>query len=263
MELDLEEPPAAGRSPSPPGPLSATASLPSLPSGPALAYSSKFARSLSRRSSRSEVATRLGEQLEEARAAARRLEQRAGELLTQVEVEAAGRLQAEAAVLVARRQLQELEAEHDNLKDDFRALVRSAEERKSKEERRSKEDRRVRRSVSAAGEDAGRERRRQEGLDVRLGAAIHQLRLREEEMEGVAGCLDTVTLQLCQREEELAGLRDRVGVLELQLAVQGGGGMEGVQGGGGRREEVQGGGRRMEDKVVSRGNSLRKETRTR
>ena len=48
------------------------------------------------------------------------------------------------------------------------------------------------------------------GLEARLGAAIQQLREREEEMEGVATCLDSVTIQLCEREAELAGLRGRV-----------------------------------------------------
>ena len=49
-----------------------------------------------------------------------------------------------------------------------------------------------------------------QGLEARLGAAIQQLREREEEMEGVATCLDSVTIQLCEREAELAGLRGRV-----------------------------------------------------
>ena len=48
------------------------------------------------------------------------------------------------------------------------------------------------------------------GLEARLGAAIQQLRERESEMEGVATCLDSVTIQLCEREAEIAGLRGRV-----------------------------------------------------
>lgn len=199
-----------GRSPSPPC-LSSTASLPSLPSGPTpnlITYSSKFARSLSRRSSRSSLATRLREQLETSQGEVQRLEQQASDLATQVELCSNARLQAESALLSTRRELKELGVEHENLKDDFRALVRRREEKK------------LRRSGSTAGEETSTDRRRQEGLEARLGAAIQQLREREEEMEGVATCLDSVTIQLCEREAELAGLRGRVGALEEQLAQQ-------------------------------------------
>jgi len=224
--LDSDEP-GAGRSPSPPC-LSSTASLPSLPSGPTgpnlITYSSKFARSLSRRSSRSSLATRLQEQLETSQGEVQRLEQRASDLATQVELSSNARLQAESALLTTRRELKELAVEHENLKDDFRALVRRREEKK------------LRRSASTAGEESSSatDRRRQEGLESRLGSAIQQLRQREEEMEGVANCLikreqemegvanclDSVTIQLCEREAEIAGLRGRVGALEEQLSHQ-------------------------------------------
>ena len=204
---DMEEPGAPLSSPRHTL-LSSTASLPSLPSAPCQhgpAYSSKFARSLSRRSSQSSLLTQLGEQLETARSEARCMEQRAQQLLTQAECAAAERLQAEAALLGARRELQELAGEHENLKDDFRALVRSKEEKKGG------------RSPSKGGEEG---RRGGEGLDVRLGAAIQQLQQREEEMERVAGALDSVTLQLYEREVELSSLRGRVALLEEQLEEQ-------------------------------------------
>jgi len=209
--LDSDET-GAGRSPSPPC-LSSTASLPSLPSGPTpnlITYSSKFARSLSRRSSRSSLAARLRDQLETSQGEVQRLEQQASDLATQVELSSNARLQAESALLTSRRELKELAAEHENLKDDFRALVRRREEKK------------LRRSASTAGEEisTATDRRRQEGLEARLGAAIQQLRERESEMEGVVTCLDSVTIQLCEREAEIAGLRRRVGALEEQLAQQ-------------------------------------------
>ena len=75
----------------------------------------------------------------------------------------------------------------------------------------------MRRSASTAGEESASDRRRQEvktflfrlqsiffvrkkslelqGLEARLGTAIQQLREREEEMEGVATCLDSVNIQ--------------------------------------------------------------------
>jgi len=201
------------RSPSPPC-LSSTASLPSLPSSHPnnnnnlITYSSKFARSLSRRSSRASQTSRLREQLETSQGEVQRLDHRVTELATQVELSTNARLQAESALLAARRELQELTVEHENLKDDFRALVRKREEKK------------LRRSSSTVGEETLSERRRQEGLEARLGSAIQQLRQREEEMEGVATCLDSVTIQLCEKEAELVGLRGRVGALEEQLAQQ-------------------------------------------
>ena len=42
----------------------------------------------------------------------------------QVELASNARLQAESALLATRRELKELAVEHENLKDDFRALVR-------------------------------------------------------------------------------------------------------------------------------------------
>ena len=45
-------------------------------------------------------------------------------LLYQVELCSNARLQAESALLTTRRELKELGVEHENLKDDFRALVR-------------------------------------------------------------------------------------------------------------------------------------------
>merc|ERR1711974_246479 len=186
--LDSDET-GAGRSPSPPC-LSSTASLPSLPSGPTpnlITYSSKFARSLSRRSSRSSLAARLRDQLETSEGEVQRLEQQASDLATQVELSSNARLQAEPALLTSRR-----------------------------------EEKKLRRSASTAGEEisTATDRRRQEGLEARLGAAIQQLRERESEMEGVVTCLDSVTIQLCEREAEIAGLRRRVGALEEQLAQQ-------------------------------------------
>ena len=45
-------------------------------------------------------------------------------LYLQVELSSNARLQAESALLTTRRELKELGVEHENLKDDFRALVR-------------------------------------------------------------------------------------------------------------------------------------------
>ena len=51
-----------------------------------------------------------------------------------------------------------------------------------------------------------------EATELREGAFVAKILCddREEEMEGVATCLDSVTIQLCEREAELAGLRGRV-----------------------------------------------------
>lgn len=210
------------------GKMSSTASLPEIPGNhlhhsssslllsPSLnQYSSKFARSLTRQSHNSSLVQQLSDQLDIARSEKRQLEQQLTQLVTQLEIANTEKLTLENQLVLVRTELQELMREHDNLKDDFRTLVRKYDSAGEKPERRLSPDNCV--SKTKMLHDAHKGQLLQE-TEEKLEAAITQLQLRENEMENIAHHFDNVNQEIVQRNLELDSLRQEVLRLQTNLS---------------------------------------------
>ena len=207
------------------GKMSSTASLPEIPGNhlhhsssslllsPGLnQYSSKFARSLTRASQNSSLVQQLSDQLDIARSEKRQLEQQLTQLVTQLEIANTEKLTLENQLVLVRTELQELMREHDNLKDDFRTLVRKCDGEKQE---RGSPDSCV--SKTKMLHDAQKGQLLQE-TEEKLEAAITQLQLRENEMENIAHHFDNVNQEIVQRNLELDNLRQEVLRLQTNLS---------------------------------------------
>ena len=185
--------------------VSSTASLPEIPAYQG--YSSKFARSLTRKTSQSSLVQQLTDQLDIARREQRHLEQQVRELLTQAEINNTEKLQVESQLMTVRTELQELGVEHDNLKDDFRTLVRKCDERRKSPMKSIMSEETVSMSKTKILHEAQKGQEALIATEERLEAAIFQLQERETEMENVARHLETINHQIFERDLELDQLR--------------------------------------------------------
>merc|ERR1719483_34707 len=187
--------------------VSSTASLPEIPAYQA--YSSKFARSLTRKTSQSSLVQQLTDQLDLARREQRHLEQQVRELLTQAEIHNTEKLQVESQLMAVRTELQELGVEHDNLKDDFRTLVRKCDERRKSPMKSIMSEETISMSKTKILHEAQKGQEALLATEERLEAAIFQLQERENEMENVARHLETINHQIFERDIELDQLRNQ------------------------------------------------------
>jgi len=196
--------------------VSSTASLPEIPAYQA--YSSKFARSLTRKTSQSTIVQQLSDQLDIARREQRHLEQQVRELMTQAEINNTEKLQVESQLLAVRTELQELGAEHDNLKDDFRTLVRKCDERRKSPMKSLLSEEIIGMSKTKILHEAQKGQEALLATEARLEAAIFQLQERENEMENVARHLETINQQIFERDIELEQLRSQCERLQSELS---------------------------------------------
>ena len=207
------------------GKMSSTASLPeitatllpasSLLTGLTTQYTSKFARSLTRQSQSNSLVQQLSDQLDLARLEKRQVDQEMQELITQLEICNTEKLSLENQLVLVKTELQELRREHDNLKDDFRTLVRKYDG--EKENRKSADDTSLTLSRTKMMHDAQKGQILQE-TEEKLEAAILQLQLRETEMENIAQHYDNVHLEIVNRDRELGNLRAEVSRLQDTLS---------------------------------------------
>ena len=201
--------------------MSSTASLPEIPTWPAVSqcqqYSSKFARSLTRQSHSTSLVQQLTDQLDMARKEKRQLEQQLQELITQLEICNTEKLTLENQLVLVKTELQELMREHDNLKDDFRTLVRKydGEKERNKSSSHAAESQFMSKTKMMHEAQKGEEL---QATEEKLEAAIIQLQLREAEMETVAQHFDNVSQQMMDRDLELDSLRIKVGQLQRDLS---------------------------------------------
>ena len=203
--------------------MSSTSSLPEIPALPSLSqfqYSSKFARSLTRASHNTSLVQQLTDQLDIARKEKRQLEQQLQELLTQLEIAGTEKLTLENQLVLVRTELQELLREHDNLKDDFRTLVRKYDG--EKERNKSPAIHRSSDSLAAVSKTKmlydSHNGQMLAVTEEKLEAAIIQLQQREAEMESVAEHFETVNQQIMDRDQELDNLRRQVVELQHNLS---------------------------------------------
>lgn len=196
--------------------VSSTASLPEIPAYQA--YSSKFARSLTRKTSQSTLVQQLTDQLDIARREQRHLEQQVRELVTQVEINNTEKLQVESQLMNIRTELQELGVEHDNLKDDFRTLVRNCDERRKSPMKSIMSEETISMSKTKILHEAQKGQEALLATEERLEAAIFQLQERENEMENVARHLETINHQIFERDIELDQLRNQCETFQEELS---------------------------------------------
>ena len=202
--------------------MSSTASLPEIAACPSLMmtnqYSSKFARSLTRQSHSTSLVQQMTDQLDIARREKRQLEQQLQELLTQLEICNTEKLTLENQLVLVKTELQELLLEHDNLKDDFRTLVRKydGEKERNKSPHQNNESPNVL-SKTKLLHEAQKGQMLME-TEEKLEAAILQLQLREAEMDSVAQHFDNVNQQIHDRDMELHNLRGQVAQLQQNLS---------------------------------------------
>ena len=215
--------------------MSSTTSLPEMPGSltslSGCQYSSKFARcdhtmqqessedtdtfffrSLTRQSHNSSLVQQLTDQLDIARREKRQLEQQLGQLASQLEVADKEKEQLEQQLVLVRGELQDLIREHDNLKDDFRVLVRKYDGERNKTPDPS--------HVPVSKTKLLHEAQKGHMLlatEEKLEEAIMQLQLREAEMEDVAQHFETVNRQVLDRDLELDTMRSRVTELQQSL----------------------------------------------
>jgi len=197
--------------------VSSTASLPEIPAYQA--YSSKFARSLTRKTSQSSLVQQLTDQLDLARKEQRNLEQQVRELITQAEINSTEKLQVESQLMAVRMELHELGVEHDNLKDDFRTLVRKCEEQKNSPMKSMMSEETVSLSKTKILHEAQKSQEALLATEERLEEAIIQLQERENEMENVVRHLETINNQIFERDIELNQLRSQCDKIEGQLTT--------------------------------------------
>jgi len=195
--------------------VSSTASLPEIPAYQA--YSSKFARSLTRRTSQSSLVQQLTDQLDIARREQRHLEQQVRELVTQAEINNTEKLQVESQLMSVKTELHELSVEHDNLKDDFRTLVRKCDERRKSPMKSIMSEETISMSKTKILHEAQKGQEALLATEERLEAAIFQLQEREKEMENVAHHLETINRQIFERDIELEQLRNQCNRFQEEL----------------------------------------------
>jgi len=198
--------------------LSGTASLPDIPPEP---YSSKFARSLTRRQSgNSSILQQLTDQLDIARQEQKNLEQKIRELLAEVEISTTEKLQMETQLLKAKSELHELTVEHDNLKDDFRTLVRSREEgyrKHTNHARNQKNETSIPNEYRTEGDNS------QEALllsEKKLDRSFHLLQQSESEVEKLGIKVDILNNEIGERDCEINSLLHRCQQLDHELSDQ-------------------------------------------
>merc|ERR1712106_658804 len=196
--------------------VSSTASLPEIPAYQA--YSSKFARSLTRKTSQSSLVQQLTDQLDIARREQRHLERQVRELLTQAEIHNTEKLQVESQLMTVRTELQELGVEHDNLKDDFRTLVRKCDERRKSPMKSIMSEETISMSKTKILHEAQKGQEALLATEERLEEAIFHLQERETEMENVARHLETINHQIFERDIELDQLRTQCERFQEELS---------------------------------------------
>lgn len=169
-------------------------------------------RSLTRQSHDSSLVQQLTDQLDIARREKRQLEQQLGQLSSQLEVADKERDQLEQQLVLVRGELQDLIREHENLKDDFRVLVRKYDGERNKTPDPSQ--------VPVSKTKLLHEAQKGQVLlatEEKLEEAIMQLQLREAEMEDVAQHFEAVNRQVLDRDLELDNMRSRVTELQQSL----------------------------------------------
>ena len=167
-------------------------------------------RSLTRQSHNSSLVQQLTDQLDIARREKRQLEEQLGQLTAQLEVADREKEQLEQQMVLVRGELSDLIREHDNLKDDFRVLVRKYDGVKTPDPSH----------LPVSKTKLLHEAQKGHVLlatEEKLEEAIMQLQLREAEMENVAQHFEAVNRQVLDRDLELDNLRSRV--MELQQSL--------------------------------------------
>merc|ERR1719376_1739479 len=139
------------------------------------------------------------------------------ELLTQAEINNTEKLQVESQLMTVRTELQELGGEHDNLKDDFRTLVRKCDERRKPPMKSIMSEDTVSMSKTKILHEAQNGQEALIATEERLEAAIFQLQERETEMENVARHLETINHQIFERDLELDQLRHQCERFQKEL----------------------------------------------
>ena len=191
--------------------VSSSASLPELPAPTfqATHYTSKFARSLTRQSNQTSLVQQLTDQLDIARREKQQLEDQRRDILAQMEISNTERLTLEDQLLRVRTELQDLMKEHDNLKDDFRTLVRKYDAEKERRKSPGKSvlaDDITQSTVLSKTKMLHEAQKGHEALlatEQKLEAAIIQLQQREMEMGNVVHHVETINQQLFDRDIEL------------------------------------------------------------
>ena len=138
------------------------------------------------------------------------MEQQLGQLSSQLELAEKERENLEQQIVLVRGELQELIMEHDNLKDDFRALVRKYDGERNK----TPDPSHVSKTKMLHEVQKGQVLL---ATEEKLEEAIMQLQLREAEMEDVAQHFEAVNRQIMDRDLELDNLRSRVTELQQSL----------------------------------------------
>ena len=185
--------------------VSSTASLPEIPAFQQTHYTSKFARSLTRQSNQTSLVQQLSDQLDIARKEKQQLEEQRRDILAQMEISNTERLTLEDQLTRVKTELEDLMREHDNLKDDFRTLVRKYDLEKEKRKSPAKCDDTIQTQPSVLSKTKMLHEA-QKGHEVllateeKLEAAIVQLQQREMEMGNVA---HHINQQLFDRDIEL------------------------------------------------------------
>ena len=187
--------------------VSSSASLPEMPAFQQTHYTSKFARSLTKQSNQSSLVQQLSDQLDIARKEKQQLEDQMRAVTAQMEISNTERLSLEDQVVRLKTELEDLVMEHDNLKDDFRTLVRKYEVEKERKKSGGKsvvaDDATPPQSKTKMLHEAHRGQEVLLATEERLEAAIVQLQEREREMGNVAHHLENINQQLFDRDIEL------------------------------------------------------------
>merc|ERR1712106_619459 len=126
---------------------------------------------------------------------------------TQAEIHNTEKLQVESQLMTVRTELQELGVEHDNLKDDFRTLVRKCDERRKSPMKSIMSEETISMSKTKILHEAQKGQEALLATEERLEEAIFHLQERETEMENVARHLETINHQIFERDIELDQLR--------------------------------------------------------
>ena len=189
--------------------VSSSASLPEMPAFQQTHYTSKFARSLTRQSNQTSLVQQLTDQLDIARREKQQLEDQRRDILAQMEISNTERLTLEDQLVRVRTELQDLMKEHDNLKDDFRTLVRKYDAEKERRKSPGKSvlaDDITQSTVLSKTKMLHEAQKGHEALlatEQKLEAAIIQLQQREMEMGNVVHHVETINQQLFDRDIEL------------------------------------------------------------
>ena len=157
----------------------------------------------------------LTDQLDIARREKRQLEQQLAQLSSQLELADKEKEQLEQQVGLVRGELQDLVREHDNLKDDFRVLVRKYDGERNKTPDPSQSHGPVSKTKLLHEAQKGHVLL---ATEEKLEEAIMQLKLREAEMEDVAQHFEAINRQVLDRDLELDSMRTRVTELQQALA---------------------------------------------